>query len=174
MPCVCARLTSTDCMCAGSVLTINKDDLVSATWVQVAVGMQVRLQTRVGDTVVFEGFKKSDQDSLGAFFASHEYHAKVESRELSVSGFNWGTFAFEGSTLAFTIDSKASLEIPLGAVTNANAQKNEISIDFREVCLLLAVECCFPFVNADCTWLHVHRQAAQRKMHRLSSQCALL
>lgn len=59
------------------------------------------------------------------------YSMKIETRENSLKGWNWGEPEFQGNTMQFMIGSKPAFEIPLDLVGNTVLQtKNEVNIEF--------------------------------------------
>eukprot|EP00042_Codosiga_hollandica_P050857 m.616714 g.616714 ORF g.616714 m.616714 type:complete len:749 (+) comp58169_c0_seq1:118-2364(+) len=113
--------------------TVQKSDLVEARWTQVALGCQARFQLKTGEYLSFDGFKLSDYTAISGFFTTHAFPVTIEKSELNVSGHNYGLYEFEGPHMAFKVNTKTAFEIPLGAVSNATATKNEAAIDFREI-----------------------------------------
>lgn len=56
---------------------------------------------------------------------------KLEVRENSLKGWNWGEPEFQGNSLQFMIGTKPAFEIPLDMVNNTVLQtKNEVNIEF--------------------------------------------
>ena len=55
-------------------------------------------------------------------------------KELSVKGWNWGRADFNGSSMAFSVGSHTAFEIPLGNVSQCTTGKNEVTLEFHQVC----------------------------------------
>ena len=130
------------------------------------------LQLRSGAFVTYDGFKQSDKQKTLDIFAEHFSSVQVEvggdigrrclsrvlgsslvshlpailqTREISVLGWNWGQLEMDGSSMSFSIneaksrketalgepDWRTAFELPLSAVTNAtSASKHEASLEF--------------------------------------------
>ena len=58
-------------------------------------------------------------------------------KELSVKGHNWGTANFNGNVLSFEVGSADAFEIPLPNVQQCIAGKNEITLEFHPVTLVI-------------------------------------
>lgn len=99
----------------------------------VALDFQLRIGLKSGDYLILEGFKGSDYDSITEYFNTHAFGVTIERKEMGVTGWNYGTYEFDGNAMSFLIDSKIAFEIPLNAVSNASFQKNEATIEFHEV-----------------------------------------
>lgn len=56
----------------------------------------------------------------------------LESKELSVRGWNWGQTEFQGNSLVFNVGNRPAFDIPLNEVSNtAMPTKNEVSLEFK-------------------------------------------
>ena len=75
-----------------------------------------------------------DQDKLAKFF-SHNYKKDMLEKELSVKGWNWGRADFNGATLSFEVANNAAFEIPLHNVSQCTTGKNEVTLEFHQVCV---------------------------------------
>ncbi|GFZ44452.1 FACT complex subunit POB3 [Saitozyma sp. JCM 24511] len=113
-------------------VTYSGADVRSAVWIRVARLWGVRLGMRQGDRRVgFDGFKREDHDkvkrTLDEFF-----NVKLETRDISLKGWNWGKADVQGNEIAFQVQGKPSFEIPLSWVANSNiAGKNEVALEFN-------------------------------------------
>lgn len=58
-------------------------------------------------------------------------------KELSLKGWNWGTAKFNGSVLSFDVGVNSAFEIPLNHVSQCVTGKNEITMEFHQVCIIL-------------------------------------
>ncbi|RSH84068.1 FACT complex subunit [Saitozyma podzolica] len=81
--------------------------------------------------VGFDGFKREDHDkvkrTLDEFF-----NVKLETRDISLKGWNWGKADVQGNEIAFQVQGRPSFEIPLSWVANSNiAGKNEVALEFN-------------------------------------------
>jgi structure-specific recognition protein 1 len=73
---------------------------------------------------------------------------KCEDRDLCIKGWNWGTAKFKGKVLTFDISGNPCFELPLNQVSNCTTGKNEVIMEFHQVC---GIRC--PFESLNCTWL---------------------
>ena len=76
-----------------------------------------------------------DQDKLAKFF-SNTYKKDMLEKELSVKGWNWGRADFQGSTLSFEVGNHTAFEIPLSNVSQCTTGKNEVTLEFHQVCFI--------------------------------------
>ncbi|KAK1921138.1 putative subunit of the heterodimeric FACT complex [Papiliotrema laurentii] len=114
-------------------ITYSGSDIRSATWQRAARLFQLRLNMRQKDRprVILEGFKRDEFEkvkrTLDEFF-----HIKVESKDISLRGWNWGKALVQGDEIEFQVQGKHSFEIPLSQVANSNiAGKNEVALEFN-------------------------------------------
>ncbi|KAL0096383.1 hypothetical protein J3Q64DRAFT_1669180 [Phycomyces blakesleeanus] len=109
---------------------IPSDDLKKMSWIRAARGYQLRVTLKDGGVSKFDGFKSEDFEVLKDT-AKLYYKIVVESKELSVKGWNWGKTDFQGSNLVFNVSNKTMFELPLAQAIGANKPgKNEVSINF--------------------------------------------
>ncbi|KAI9022880.1 hypothetical protein CLU79DRAFT_702178 [Phycomyces nitens] len=109
---------------------ISIDDLKKMSWIRAARGYQLRVTLKDGSVSKFDGFKSEDFEVLKDT-AKLYYKIAVESKELSVKGWNWGKTDFQGSNLVFNVSNKTMFELPLAQAIGANKPgKNEVSINF--------------------------------------------
>lgn len=126
---------------------------------------ELRLQLKSGDYVSFDGFPKSQFESLKTYFTRHlgisirlfavyfvflllcSWLANqnlfllwagfaLQEDEPGVKGWNWGEIKFVGPSLAFLVENKAAFEINLSTVSNSSFQKNEALIEFHKASVL--------------------------------------
>ncbi|KAG0223573.1 FACT complex subunit [Actinomortierella wolfii] len=111
------------------IFTVRDTDLKKATWLRAARGFQLRLTLRDGQIVKFDGFARDDYDTLRDIVKAN-YGLTLESKELSVKGWNWGKTEFQGNNLLFNVGNKEMFEIPLKEVTNTSLTgKHEIMME---------------------------------------------
>lgn len=66
-----------------------------ATWYQIGSNIfQLELQIKGGVSLKFDGFNKSDYESLKKFFETLQIDLKTE--KLATKGYNWGEVKFRG------------------------------------------------------------------------------
>lgn len=118
----------------GKVMQVGQPELVSARWMRVARGFQLRLGLKTGSSLTFDGFDNSDKDELHDYLRSI-LKLEIEEVEPSVKGFNWGVPMFTEAMMAFIVDGGPAFEIPLRDVANANGNKNEATLEFFMVCV---------------------------------------
>ncbi|KZS93658.1 SSrecog-domain-containing protein [Sistotremastrum niveocremeum HHB9708] len=121
-------------------LTIPAGDIKSSQWLRVARNYQLRLflnakkdEDDEGRRMTFDGFAREDHEKIIGLMKQH-YDVGVETKEISVKGWNWGTTDFEGRDLTFLVSNKTLFEVPLTTVSNSNiAGKTEVSLEFATV-----------------------------------------
>ncbi|KAK6904618.1 FACT complex subunit POB3 [Kwoniella mangroviensis CBS 10435] len=113
--------------------TFSGHDVRHATWLRVARNFQLRLAMRQAEKprITFDGFKREDHDkvkrTLDEFF-----NIKMETRDTSLKGWNWGKAQVQGNDITFQVQGKTAFEIPLSTVGNSNiAGKNEVALEFN-------------------------------------------
>ncbi|WVR03030.1 FACT complex subunit POB3 [Kwoniella sp. DSM 27419] len=113
--------------------TYSGHDVRHATWFRVARNFQLRLAMRQAEKprITFDGFKREDLDkvkrTLDEFF-----NIKLETRDGSLKGWNWGKAQVQGNDITFQVQGKTSFEIPMSTVANSNiAGKNEVALEFN-------------------------------------------
>lgn len=58
-------------------------------------------------------------------------------KELAIKGWNWGSAKFNGSILSFDIGNLTAFEIPLNNVSQCTTGKNEVTLEFHQVIIIL-------------------------------------
>ncbi|KAJ3552977.1 hypothetical protein NM688_g3870 [Phlebia brevispora] len=128
---------------AGEVTAIPSANIKWAQWIRVARNYQLRVghkdqkeqngkDTKPKDLKrdVFDGFAREDHDKLAHLLKQH-FSIVLESKEVSVKGWNWGVTDFQGQELAFLVSNKTAFELPLTTVANSNiAGRTEVSLEF--------------------------------------------
>ncbi|KDN45386.1 hypothetical protein RSAG8_04973, partial [Rhizoctonia solani AG-8 WAC10335] len=77
----------------------------------------------------FDGFLREDHDKVSQLVTQH-YKTQLETKEISVKGWNWGSTDVQGSDLAFMVSNRTAFEVPLRSVANSNiAGRTEVSLD---------------------------------------------
>ncbi|KAG8780726.1 FACT complex subunit, partial [Ceratobasidium sp. 428] len=78
----------------------------------------------------FDGFLREDHDKVSQLVTQH-YKVQLETKEISVKGWNWGTTDIQGTDLAFVVSNRTAFEVPLRSVANSNiAGRTEVSLEF--------------------------------------------
>jgi len=137
----------------GKVEQISANDIELVNWQRLSGAWGLRVFLRSGALHRYGGFKDSvrpvdyillaliaqflfivqDQDKLAKFFLN-TYKKDMLEKELSVKGWNWGRADFNGSSMAFSVGSHTAFEIPLGNVSQCTTGKNEVTLEFHQVC----------------------------------------
>ncbi|XP_019616304.1 PREDICTED: FACT complex subunit SSRP1-like [Branchiostoma belcheri] len=115
----------------GKVDNLAGTDLNLTHWFRVARGYELKVGLKSGAVFKYDGFKESDFDKLSDFI-NKNYKMRLEEKELSVKGWNWGTAKFKGPLLSFDIDNMSAFEIPLGNVSHCATSKNEVALEFHQ------------------------------------------
>ncbi|CAI2187282.1 4599_t:CDS:10 [Funneliformis geosporum] len=117
---------------AENIVTISAEEFKKMQWMRVARNYQLRIALKNGNAARFDGFNKDMFDAVKELVRAN-YKLPLETKELSVKGWNWGKTEFQGSQLLFNIGSKTAFEIPLIQVANSNlANRNEVNVEFMQ------------------------------------------
>ncbi|KAG0206332.1 FACT complex subunit [Mortierella sp. GBA30] len=111
------------------LFTVRDADLKRTTWLRAARNFQLRIQLRDGRIVKFDGFQRDDYEKLKDIIKAN-YGLQLETKEMSVKGWNWGETDFTSGNLVFSVQNKEMFEIPLNEVTNTSlTAKHEVMIE---------------------------------------------
>ncbi|KAF9189484.1 FACT complex subunit [Haplosporangium sp. Z 767] len=111
------------------LFTVRDADLKRTTWLRAARNFQLRIQLRDGRIVKFDGFQREDYEKLKDIIKTN-YGLQLETKEMSVKGWNWGETDFSSGNLIFSVQDKDMFEIPLNEVTNTSlTAKHEVMIE---------------------------------------------
>ncbi|KAJ3275298.1 FACT complex subunit [Borealophlyctis nickersoniae] len=114
----------------GTVLTVSAADLHKLHWLRCARDFRLRIQKKDGDVLKFDGFPRDAYETLAPAVKSL-YHISLESKDVSLKGWNWGTTEFSGPHMTFMVANRPAFEIPLHEVANTTQpSKNEVSVEF--------------------------------------------
>ncbi|KAI9279685.1 hypothetical protein BC943DRAFT_283908 [Umbelopsis sp. AD052] len=109
---------------------IAANEIRKFTWLRVARGHELRITLKDGSVSKFDGFKKEASYKLNHAVKSM-YKQQLESKELSLRGWNWGKTEFQGPNLIFNVGNKEMFELPLSQAIGANKPgKNEVAVNF--------------------------------------------
>ncbi|KAI8454833.1 hypothetical protein BY996DRAFT_4581462 [Phakopsora pachyrhizi] len=120
------------------VVTVSKEDIKWVQWIRVARGYQLRIglnRDRPDVTIgerrreSFDGFRHDDHDKLSNLFKQY-FHVTIETKDMSLRGWNWGKVDVQASDLAFMVAGKPAFELPLALVHNASITKTEVALEF--------------------------------------------
>ncbi|GJJ73220.1 structure-specific recognition protein 1 [Entomortierella parvispora] len=111
------------------LFTVRDADLRKMYWIRASRNFQLRLQLRDNTIVKFDGFQRDDYDKLKEIIKTN-YGLTLETKELSVKGWNWGKTDFMNNHLLFNVQNKEMFEIPLKEVTNTSlTAKHEVMLE---------------------------------------------
>nr|ODN85743.1 FACT complex subunit POB3 [Cryptococcus depauperatus CBS 7841] len=113
--------------------TFNGSEIRHATWFRVARHFQLRLAMRNTEKprISFDGFKREDLDKLKRTLDEY-FGIKLETKDVSLKGWNWGKTQVQGDDLVFQVQGKVAFDIPLSQVANSNiAGRSEVAIEFN-------------------------------------------
>ncbi|XP_053684404.1 FACT complex subunit Ssrp1 [Sabethes cyaneus] len=113
----------------GKVEQINASDIDLLNYQRCIGSFGLRVFMKNGTLHRFLGFT-GDEKKI-ADFVKKNYKMDMLEKELSTRGWNWGTVHFKGSVLSFDVENKTSFEIPLNHVSQCNAGKNEVTVEFH-------------------------------------------
>ena len=140
----------------GKRVNVYQQEMLAARWMRVARGYELRITQKSGVYARFDGFRRSDKQSLHDFFVD-ELKMPLTTVEIAVNGLNWGDVVFAGSALSFIDGSSAgasadasaapdvfdsqpiAFELPLNAVSNVTNNKQDVTLEFHEADNLTAV-----------------------------------
>ncbi|WFD45251.1 FACT complex subunit [Malassezia psittaci] len=120
----------------GSTVTIPADQVAGFTWSRVARNfqLQIRLKGDESDEMAhiasFENFQRDDHDRL-AKTVRDCYDQPLETQEISVRGWNWGSAQVDDRDMKFLVRDKLAFALPLATIANSNiAGRTEVSMEF--------------------------------------------
>ncbi|KAG8944167.1 FACT complex subunit [Tulasnella sp. 424] len=112
-------------------VTVPVGDIKYLQWIRVARNFQLRVtlkQDRRRET--FDGFQRDDHDKVASFVKQH-YSLALETVEVGVKGWNWGSTDVRGGDLAFLVSNRTIFEVPLTRIANSNiVGKTEVTLEF--------------------------------------------
>ncbi|KAK4049352.1 FACT complex subunit [Microbotryomycetes sp. JL221] len=94
----------------------------------VARNYQLRIGTSKG-RITFDGFLKDDFEKLQNTCRQH-YNQTIETKDISVRGWNWGVAEVQAQDMAFLVAGKPAFTIPLDRVANTTITKAEVALEF--------------------------------------------
>lgn len=114
---------------SGKKDTLKAEEIDLVNWQRLAGVWGIRMFTKTGNLHRFAGFKEPEREKLAKHFSTN-YSLEMLDRELSVKGWNWGNAEFNGSVLQFEVGKHDAFEVPLSYVSQCNAGKNEVTLEF--------------------------------------------
>ncbi|KAJ1674326.1 FACT complex subunit [Spiromyces aspiralis] len=117
---------------AKGLLAIQAGDIRRIQWQRVARGFGLRIWLKNGTLHKLDGFDRDDYDAMKEAVKRFFKGLSLETRDVSLKGWNWGKTEFEGPNMVFKVDNKPMLDLPMSQVANTNlAGRNEVSIEFQ-------------------------------------------
>ena len=114
---------------SGDLVTVSVNDIAFAQWTRVARGFQRLLGLKHGgQRKAVDNFKKDDFERLSNR-VQNDLSTHLETREITVRGWNWGKFKIAGPDLEFSIGSNPAFYVPLEHVHNTTITKNEVAVE---------------------------------------------
>ncbi|KAK4049309.1 FACT complex subunit [Microbotryomycetes sp. JL201] len=111
-----------------SVTTVPSSDIKWISWTRVARNHQLRIGTSKS-RITFDGFLKDDFERLQNLCKQY-YNTTIESKDISVRGWNWGIAEVQAQDMAFLVAGKPAFTIPLDRVLNTTIAKSEVALEF--------------------------------------------
>ncbi|GAA5956646.1 hypothetical protein JCM8115_000636 [Rhodotorula mucilaginosa] len=111
-----------------AVVTVPGSDIKWIQWHRVARNYQMRIGTNK-KRQTFDGFLKDDFERLGNLCKQY-YNISLETKDVSVRGWNWGVAEVQADDLAFLVAGKPAFTIPLNLVQNTSINKAEVALEF--------------------------------------------
>ncbi|KAI9271387.1 hypothetical protein BY458DRAFT_509331 [Sporodiniella umbellata] len=109
---------------------ISPEEVKKMGWIKVARDFELRIALKNNTIHKFDGFKADDYEELKDALRLL-YKLPLETKEVSVRGWNWGKADFQDSNLNFTVGNKLMFELPLSkAIATNKPGKNEVAINF--------------------------------------------
>lgn len=107
------------------------EEILSFQWSRGSRGYELRVQTKTKGVVILDGFDVEDFNKLRQELQSN-FSLKVDQREHSLRGWNWGDIDLARNEMVFTVGNKPDFEIPYGEISNSNLTgKNEVAVELN-------------------------------------------
>lgn len=114
----------------GNAVSVASNELDTAEWMHLGPTCQLRVASRKGSALRFAGLRQSDQTAIRN--ALQSLGVQLETQTLSTKGLNFGRVRVRDAALRFAVDGGVSFEVPLSDISQAQAAKSEVSIEFRQ------------------------------------------
>lgn len=114
----------------GKTIEVKRDEIDGLYWTKVSRGCQLGVRRKEGHTVNFLGFRDKDLEALQDF-CSKAFNSSIKDQPMAIAGRNWGNIAVNNSSLMFIVDGKVAFEVPLPDVSQAQATKEDIMMEFQ-------------------------------------------
>ena len=98
------------------------------SWQRLGGAYGLRIQLRNGSLFRFGGFQNDDKEKgkLKEFFKEF-YRLDLKTKELSLTGRNWGTANFDSASLSFDIDKQTAFEVSFLIMSEDDSLNTELS-----------------------------------------------
>ncbi|KAK4216646.1 FACT complex subunit ctc-1 [Rhypophila decipiens] len=114
----------------GDAFTLDSSTINAAHWSRAARGFELKIFQRNSAITQLDGFQQEDLDRLTKIF-SNWYGLRIDVKEHSLRGWNWGKAEFNKGELTFSVQNRPAFEIPYSEISNTNlAGRNEIAVEF--------------------------------------------
>ncbi|KAM7201020.1 FACT complex subunit ctc-1 [Naviculisporaceae sp. PSN 640] len=114
----------------GEAFTLDSSIINGAHWSRAAKGYELKIFQRNSVITQLDGFQQEDLDRLTKIF-SNWYGVRIDVKEHSLRGWNWGKAEFNKGELTFSVQNRPAFEIPYSEISNTNlAGRNEIAVEF--------------------------------------------
>ncbi|OZJ01642.1 hypothetical protein BZG36_05293 [Bifiguratus adelaidae] len=111
-------------------ITLSVEDFRKFTWLRVARNFQLRIALKDGKIAKFDNFRREDFEELQRIIRQL-YQMQLETKELSIKGWNWGRTEFNGDSLIFNVSNRQMFELPVTQAIGAlKSGKNEVTVNF--------------------------------------------
>ncbi|KIY65749.1 SSrecog-domain-containing protein [Cylindrobasidium torrendii FP15055 ss-10] len=115
---------------ADTVVAMGSKDIKWSQWMRVGRGYQLRVGLANHRRETFDGFAREDHERMSKMLEQF-FNITLESKEVSVKGWNWGVTDVQGQELAYNVGDKLAFLLPLQHVSNSNiAGRTEVSLEF--------------------------------------------
>ncbi|KAK0201953.1 structure-specific recognition protein-domain-containing protein [Desarmillaria ectypa] len=112
------------------VTAMQAPEIKWAQWLRVARNFQLRVGLAGHKKETFDGFMREDHDKVEALMRKH-FNITLETKEVSLRGWNWGVTDFQGNELAFIVADRTAFMLNLQQVNNSNiAARTEVALEF--------------------------------------------
>jgi hypothetical protein len=159
----------------GEIITISSKDLMQLAFQRVARDHELRILNKKYQVFKFDGFDRGDYDKISTY-ARNNYNMKVDLKEISQRGYNWGTVDFENAQMIFSVAEKEAFEIPLATVASVNTASNYNLIQVKMKSLLNSLlpetfneVIKIPWLKLDFMYQELSLRARYSKMEMLKS-----
>lgn len=114
------------------IVTVPETEFAKFWWLRCTRLFQLRVVTTDGKIVMFNGFQRTDYESITSTIRSL-FGKNLEQKRQGFQGWNWGNLELQDSSLEFSVNDQLVFDVMLGSLSNSSVvSKNEISLEFRQ------------------------------------------